>query len=207
MSKSYIITGTDTDIGKTIFCAALAGAMDAYYWKPVQAGLAEGGDAETVRRLSGLSPDKILPEAYRLTTPCSPHEAAKIDGLEIDPDALSLPKVDGSLIIEGAGGALVPISDNRLYADQFAAWNLPVIIAARTKLGTINHSLMTIEALRARGLCVHGVAFIGDENLETQRIITKIGAVRNLGRLPYIDPLNAENLRASFAADFDVKDF
>jgi dethiobiotin synthetase len=207
MSKSFIVTGTDTDIGKTIFCAGLVDALDGYYWKPVQAGLADGGDAATVSRLSGLDSGRILNEAYRLNTPCSPHQAAQIDGVVIDSAALALPKTDGALIIEGAGGALVPLSSQLLYADQFAMWKLPVIIAARTALGTINHCLLTIEALRARGVPVHGIAFIGERNLETEAIIASIGQVRNLGCLPIIDPLNADNLRTAFAQNFNVEDF
>jgi dethiobiotin synthetase len=207
MSGGFIVTGTDTDIGKTIFCAGLVGELDGYYWKPVQAGLEDGGDAMTVSQLSGLDSGRILQEAYRLTTPCSPHLAAQIDGITIDPAALAVPKTDGSLIIEGAGGALVPLSTQLLYADQFAAWKLPVIIAARTALGTINHSLLTIEALRARGVIVHGIAYIGERNLETEAVIASIGQVCNLGCLPFIDPLNAENLRTVFAQNFDIEDF
>ncbi len=117
------------------------------------------------------------------------------------------PKQIGPLVIEGAGGALVPLSAELLFADQFAAWQLPVIIAARTALGTINHCLLTIEALRSRGVPIHGMAFIGERNLETEAIIATIGQVRNLGCLPIIDPLNADNLRTAFARNFDVEDF
>ncbi len=94
MSRGFIVTGTDTNIGKTIFCAGLVGALDGYYWKPVQAGLEDGGDAMTVSHLSGLGGDRILAEAYRLTTPCSPHQAAQMDSITIDPAALALPKTD-----------------------------------------------------------------------------------------------------------------
>ncbi len=207
MSQTFIITGTDTDVGKTIFAAALVGALGGYYWKPVQAGLADGGDGQTVARLSGLPPEHILPEAYRLTTPCSPHRAAIIDGVVIDPAQLQLPAVRGSLVVEGAGGALVPLASDLLYVDLFAGWQKPVIIVARTALGTINHSLLTIEALRARKVLIHGIAFIGEPHQDSEEVITRIGSIRRLGRLPHLPQLNALTLGTAFAANFDVSDF
>ncbi len=207
MSQTFIITGTDTDVGKTIFAAGLVGALRGYYWKPVQAGLADGSDAQTVARLSGLPPTHILPEAYRLTTACSPHRAATIDGVVIDPARLALPKVSGPLIVEGAGGALVPLSPDLLHADLFAGWQKPVIIVARTALGTINHSLLTIEALRARKVPIHGIAFIGEPHQDSEEVIIRISAVRRLGRLPHLPQLNAETLGAAFSANFDLGDF
>ena len=194
----FVVTGTDTDVGKTVFAAALAGHLGGWYWKPVQAGLDGGTDAERVAALSGLPRERVLPEAYRLTTPCSPHRAAEIDGVEIDPARLALP-AQRPLVVEGAGGALVPLRDDLLYADVFARWGLPAIVVARTELGTINHSLLTIEALLARGVGIHGVAFIGDPIEDSEATICRIGQVRRLGRLPWLDPLDAETLRAAFA--------
>ncbi|MEP7349169.1 MAG: dethiobiotin synthase [Sphingorhabdus sp.] len=207
MSRTFIITGTDTDVGKTVFAAALCGALGGYYWKPVQAGLEDIGDAARVGALSELPTDHILPEAYRLTTPCSPHRAAAIDGVEIDTARLKLPKVDGPLIIEGAGGVLVPLTKNWLHADQFSVWQAPVIVVARTALGTINHSLMTIEILRARGVPIHGIAFVGDPHQDSEDIIMAISGVRRLGRLPYLSVLNAETLKIAFAENFALGDF
>ena len=109
--SAFVVTGTDTDIGKTVFTAALTGALEAHYWKPVQAGLDEGGDRAQVARLAGLPDDRVLPEAYRLATPCSPHRAAQIDGVTIDPARLDLP-AQRPLVVEGAGGALVPLTDH-----------------------------------------------------------------------------------------------
>lgn len=194
----FVVTGTDTDVGKTIFAAGLAGHLGGWYWKPVQAGLDGGGDAARVAALSGLSSDRILPEAYRLTTPCSPHRAAEIDGVRIADDRLALPP-QRPLVVEGAGGALVPLRGDLLAADLFARWGLPAIIVARTALGTISHSLMTIEALRAREVPIHGVAFIGDEVGDSQETICRIGQVRSLGRLPWLAPLDATSLREAFA--------
>lgn len=189
----YVVTGTDTGVGKTVIAAALAAHLGARYWKPVQAGLEDETDSEVVRRLTeGRA--QVLPEAYHLTTPCSPHEAARADGVRIDPAALALPPGDGPLIVEGAGGVLVPVNDEMLYADLFALWRLPVILVARTTLGTINHSLLSLEALRARGLDVAGVIFSGEENLASEAAITRFGHCRHLGRLPRLDPLTPSSL-------------
>lgn len=206
MTRALVVTGTDTDVGKTVFAAALAGAMGARYWKPVQAGLDDGSDAERVARLSGLSPDHVLPEAYCLTTPCSPHRAAEIDGVTIDLDRLAPPPAR-PLVIEGAGGALVPVTRTCLYADIFARWGLPVVIVARTGLGTINHSLLTIEALRARNVPILGMAFSGDAAEDSEATIAAIGGVRRLGRLPRLDPLTPATLAEAFAAHFRLEDF
>jgi dethiobiotin synthetase len=202
--SAIVVTGTDTDIGKTVFAAGLAGALDASYWKPVQAGTAPEGDSETAARLSGLSPDRILPEAYRLTTPASPHLAARIDGVEIALDRLGLPQVDGPLVAEGAGGLLVPISETLTMADLFAHWRVPAILCARTGLGTINHSLLSIEALKARGIPIAGIAFIGEPHGENERIVPAMGGVRSLGRLPRLDPLDTACLRAAMHAHIDL---
>jgi dethiobiotin synthetase len=195
-----VVTGTDTGIGKTVFAAALAGALGGYYWKPIQAGVDPEGDSETAARLSGLAPGRILPEAYRLTTPASPHLAARIDGVEISLDRLALPRVDGPLVVEGAGGVLVPVGETLLMADLFAHWGVPVILCARTGLGTINHSLLSIAALRARGVPIAGIAFIGDPHAENERIIPVLGKVASLGRLPYLPALDPAALADAFAA-------
>ena len=198
----FVVTGTDTGIGKTIFSAALAQATGTPYWKPIQSGLEEETDSETVARLAGVP---IRPEAYRLVTPASPHIAAEIDGVNINLETLAPPP--GDLIVEGAGGALVPVTRTTLYADLFAKWQIPVIVCARTALGTINHSLLTIEALRAREVPIHGLAFLGDAVEDSEAIIAEIGGVRRLGRLPIVDPLNSETLAEAFKANFDLADF
>lgn len=201
-----VVTGTDTGIGKTVFAAGLAGALGAHYWKPIQAGVDPDGDKEVVARLSGLPADRILSEAFRLTTPASPHLAARIDGVTIGLDALALPQVDGPLVVEGAGGVLVPISETLLMADLFAYWDQPVILCARTALGTINHSLLSIEALRVRGVPIAGIAFIGEAHDENERIIPQLGGVPSLGRLAVIDPLDPVRLAAAFAAQIRLSD-
>lgn len=207
MSARIVVTGTDTGIGKTVFSAALAGALHAHYWKPVQAGLDEETDHDSVARLSGLPQSHLLREAYRLNTPASPHLAARIDGVTIDAEALGLPDVEGPLVVEGAGGLMVPLTDTLTYIDVMARWRAPVVLCARTTLGTINHTLLSIEALRARKIPLLGVAFIGDENAESERIICAIGDTRRLGGLPRLAPLTAESLRAAFARHFNTDDF
>lgn len=204
MTDGFIVTGTDTGVGKTIFAAALAAHLGARYWKPVQAGLDEESDSAAVARLGGGRIMCIHDEAYRLNTPCSPHESARIDGVAIDPARLALPDGAGPIVVEGAGGVLVPLSDNLLSVEIFAQWALPVVLVARTSLGTINHSLLSIQALRAHGLLIHGIAFVGDANAASEAAIIRHGGVRHLGRLPLLDPLHAESLQAAFGIGFDA---
>lgn len=200
-ARGYIVTGTDTDVGKTVFAAGLAAALGADYWKPVQAGLGGETDGEIVARLTQSSGVRILPEAYRLTAPCSPHEAARIDGCRIELAQLSLPPSNAGLVVEGAGGVLVPYREDLLAADIFAAWGLPAILVARTALGTLNHSLLSLEALRARGIEVAGAVFVGDAEPVAEQAIVTIGRCPHLGRLPWLDPLDAGTLAAAFAAN------
>lgn len=204
MNARFVITGTDTGIGKTVFSAALTDALDACYWKPVQSGLEEETDSDAIRRLGHIPATRILPEAYRLRTPVSPHLAASIDGVRIDVDTLVPPVVGAPLVIEGAGGLLVPLTERIVFADVFARWQIPVILCARTGLGTINHTLLSLEALRARSIPVFGVAFIGEPNKDTQAIIAELGGVRSLGRLPKLNALTAPMLRQAFRENFDI---
>jgi dethiobiotin synthetase len=210
MRLAFVVTGTDTDVGKTVLAAALVAALDGCYWKPVQAGLAEETDAEIVRRIGGVPTGRIIPEVYRLTTAASPHLAAERDRVEIDVERLAtLPDAgDGRpLFIEGAGGLMVPLTRRFLQIDLFALWGVPVILCAATRLGTINHSLLSIEALRHRGVPLLGIAFVGDEQVDSERTIVEMGGVRRLGRLPRIDPLDAASLRAAFERNFSRADF
>ena len=207
MTLRFVVTGTDTNIGKTVFSAALTEALGAAYWKPVQSGLSGETDSETVQRLGPIPPEHIVPEAWRLKTPASPHLAARIDNVRIDPEALSPPLTDSPLVIEGAGGVLVPLTESEVFADVFARWQIPLILCARTGLGTINHTLLSLEALRHRSIPVFGVVFIGDEQAETQAIIRKLGNVNCLGRLPLLDPLTPDTLAQAFHDHFDISCF
>lgn len=196
----FVVSGTDTNIGKTVFCAGLAGMLGARYWKPVQAGLP--GDSDVVAELAGV---EIVPSVYTLQLAASPHQGAAEEGITIDPTALVPP--DGPLVIEGAGGLLVPLGPELLFIDVFARWKLPLILCAATRLGTINHTLLSIEAVRRRDIPLHGVAFIGDANDEGEKVICEIGQVKRLGRLPVIEPLTAGRLAGVFGKTFDAKDF
>ena len=202
-----VITGTDTGIGKTVFAAGLAGLLGAGYWKPVQAGLYGGSDSETVARLGGLTAGRVLPEAYRLRMPASPHQAAAADGITIDAAALTVPDTRRPLVIEGAGGLMVPLTRASTFLDVFARWRLPVVLCARTGLGTINHTLLSLAAIEARAIPLVGVAFIGAAQPDTEAIISEIGQVPVLGRLPWLEPLGAPALRRAFRAAFDPARF
>jgi dethiobiotin synthetase len=206
MTIRIVVAGTDTDIGKTVFSAGLVGALDGYYWKPVQSGLAGDTDSETVSRFSGVPDARILPEAYRLKTPASPHFAAAVDNVELDIRRLSPFGLPTPLVVETAGGLMVPLTNRVLQIDVLAQWRLPVILCASTRLGTINHSLLSIEALKRRAIPVLGVAFIGEANVHSEEAIISFGSVRRLGRLPRIEGLDADSLQRAFAENFSVAD-
>lgn len=207
MSIKFIITGTDTDIGKTVFAAALTQALDGAYWKPFQSGITDGVDTRTVQKLTGLPDERFLPEAHVFTEPLSPHRAAEIDGTAIDLDLIKLPDTDRPLVIEGAGGLMVPLTRENLLINLFAEWNLPVILCARTGLGTINHTLLSLESLWARNIPVHGIAFIGEENEDNMRTIAEFSKEKVFGRLPMLDDLNVQTLRRAFDENFNRGDF
>jgi dethiobiotin synthetase len=207
VTRAIVVTGTDTGLGKTVVAAMLTLGLGGVYHKPVQAGLEDGTDTEAVRRMAGLPADRVIPERYRLTTPCSPHRAAELDGVTIDPEALALPRTEAPLIVEGAGGLLVPLTRQTLYADVFARWGRPAVLCARTALGTINHTLLSVEAMRARGIPLLGIAFVGDEIADTERTIVEFSGARRLGRLPWLDPPDPASLAAAFADRFDRSAF
>lgn len=207
MAARFVITGTGTDIGKTVFAAGLAGMLGAQYWKPVQTGVGPGGEDGDRATVAALSGAVTLREVYRLAAPLSPHRAAELEGIEIDPGRLVPPPTAGPLVIEGAGGVLVPITRRLLSADLFARWGVPVILVASTGLGTISHSLSAIEALRARHVPLHGIAFVGADNPDNLGTIAAFSGAPVLGRLPRLDPLNRGSLAAAMALSFDASDF
>ena len=207
MTARIIVTGTDTGIGKTVFAAGLTRLLDGYYFKPVQAGLGEETDTAVVQRLSALPAWRCLPEVWRLTTPASPHLAAERDGVIINPPALTLPALDRPLIIEGAGGLMVPLTRDVLYIDVFATWGAPVVLCARTALGTLNHTLLSLEALQRRGIPTLGVALIGDAHADNERTLREMGRVPILGILPRLDPLTPQSLAAAFSVAFARESF
>lgn len=195
--NAIIVTGTDTGIGKTVFAAGLAAALGAAYWKPVQSGLKEATDSEIVATLSGAP---ILPEAYRLTRPASPHLSAEDMGIEIDPAQLTLPNTEGPLIVEGAGGLMVPLTRRVFFLDVIATWRAPVVLVARTQLGTINHTTLSLRALASAGMDVVGVAFVGEAEPEVEETIAVMNNVPHLGRLVPLSPLNRTTLKEAMQA-------
>ncbi|SLN37863.1 ATP-dependent dethiobiotin synthetase BioD 1 [Pseudoruegeria aquimaris] len=202
--KPIVVTGTDTGIGKTVFSAGLTQALAATYWKPVQSGLEEETDSQIVGRLSGRP---VLPEVYRLQLPASPHLSAEAEGTEIDDARLTLPAHEGALVVEGAGGLLVPLNRRTLYLDVIARWQAPVVLCARTRLGTINHTLLSLRALRAAGCPVLGVAFIGEAEDAVEETIVQFSGIPRLGRLPFLADLTPATLRSAFAEAFDLSAF
>lgn len=191
----FFITGTDTDVGKTVACAWLMLHLGARYWKPIQAGLDETDEA-TIRRLTGAGDDRIVPTAYSLPEPLSPHEAARRAGIAIDIDSLQAPDGEQTpLIVEGAGGVLVPLNDEALVIDLIEQLRLPVILVCRTTLGTINHTLMSLKVLRARNIQVAGAILSGPDVPHNREAIESYGRVRIIAHLPRLDPLTRDALQ------------
>ena len=205
MSNALVIAGTDTDVGKTLVSAGLMLSLPhALYWKPVQAGTEPLTDTEAVQQLTHLGQERFLPEAYRLATPASPHLAARLDETEVAAEMLALPQVTAPLIVESAGGVMVPLNDHLLNLDMFARWGAPVILVARTALGTINHSLLSIAALRARDIPIGGILFSGEAHEENERIIPALSGVRSLGRLPRLERIDGAGLHLAMQAHVDI---
>ena len=211
MTHGFIITGTDTNIGKTIFATMLMLVLNdhggAHYWKPIQSGVSDGIDTRTVQKISGLPDECFFAARYILTESLSPHRAAEIDNVTIDLNNLQPPPCADTLLIEGAGGLMVPLTRKNLQINQFKRWNMPVILCARTALGTINHTLLSLEALWARQIPIHGIAFIGDDVPDTIQTIGELSGVKILGRMPIIRNMNAVTLKTAFEKNFDAQDF
>ncbi len=192
MSARYFVTGIGTDVGKTVFSAVLTSALDGCYWKPVQAGSLERTDSDEVREWLGEAfEDRILPETYRLKSPLSPHAAARLDGIRIDLPRLTAPATDRPLVIEGAGGLFVPLNDHDLVVDLIQKLEAQVIVVSRHYLGSINHTLLTLDALSSREIPVAGVVFVGNELPETERAILSRSGGPFLIRLPEVPRVDA----------------
>jgi dethiobiotin synthase len=207
--KTLIVTGTDTGIGKTVVAAMLTLALDGFYWKPIQSGITGGTDTQKIAALTDLPRARLLREKYLLKQPLSPHRAAELDGISLDPQTLDLPEVPPErwLIVEGAGGVLVPVNRTTLQIALFSRWRTPVVVVARTTLGTINHTLLTLEGLKHRAIEVLGIIFVGDAMPDTERTIGEFGGVKRLGRLPLLPVINAATLRQAFDENFQRADF
>jgi len=207
LPRQFVLAGTDTDVGKTLVAAMLAAGLPAAYWKPIQSGLTETTDTEIVRALSGLPGTYFLPEAYRLQTPISPHAAATLDGMVIERQRLKLPSVEGRLIVEGAGGLMVPINDQTLLIDVLGDWGLPVLLVSRSRLGTINHTLLSLAALREYGIEVLGVVMNGGEDTVSRQAIESYGKVKVLAQLPVMAELNPTAIKEAYSMVFGGDDF
>jgi len=195
MRHHFFVTGTDAGVGKTVLSALLCAALDAVYWKPIQTGTLEGSDRVTVMRLAGIGTDRTLDEVYKFVPPVSPDLAARINM----PNSL----INDWLIVEGAGGVLVPINQKQFMLDMMAKFKLPVIVAARSAMGTVNHTLLTLAALHAAELPVHGVVLIGDQNRENRETIERFGHVRVIGEIPKLPNLHRTALMQVFMNHFD----
>jgi dethiobiotin synthetase len=206
----FFITGTDTGVGKTVLSALLVASLDAVYWKPVQTGAVEGTDREFVRKCIKLPEDRLPPERYIFDPSVSPHLAAREAGVRIALDHIMFPSApegpewcDRPWIIEGAGGVMVPLNERDLMRDLMGQCGLPVIVAARTTLGTINHALLTLAALREAKLIISGVVLIGAENIENHRAIEYYGKTKVIGHIPILDRIDRATLAEVFAIRFD----
>ena len=208
MKESLFVTGTDTNVGKTLLSALLIAALDAIYWKPIQTGATEGTDCQTVIKLAEIPEAQTIPEAYCFDPPVSPHLAAEASGVKIDLACIRVPaKFDKPVIAEGAGGILVPINDSALMLDLARHLGFPVLIAARTALGTINHTLLTVRALRCAKMCIKGVVMIGNRKKETERSVEHFAAVPVVGWIPWLDRIDRATLLQVFHGNFDPKYF
>ena len=201
-TRGIIVAGTDTGIGKTVLSALLTLALDACYWKPVQSGIEEETDTEAVLRMTGLPADRALPEAYRLASPLSPDQSARIDGVTIDAARLGLPDVPRPLVVEGAGGLMVPLSDDLLQIDQFASWGLPLLLAVRSGLGTLNHTLLSVEALGRRRIPALGIVMIGPRNEGNIGSLARWCDIPVVGTLPSLEALTPASLADAWRAGF-----
>ena len=191
------VTGIGTDVGKTIASAIITEALQADYWKPIQAGDIDNSDSHKIEKYLSNTQSKIHQNSYLLQTPASPHLAAKLDGIVIDLKKIKEPKTTNHLVVEGAGGILVPLNDTETIADLIQS-DYKVIVVSRHYLGSINHTLLTIEALRQRNIKVAGIIFNGDENEPTESIILSKTGIKMLGRInnePYFD----QNVIAEYA--------
>ena len=182
--KPLFVTGIGTGIGKTIVSAVLVEKLKADYWKPIQSGDLDKSDSLTVQSLISNPITKMHPESYRLTQPFSPHKSAAIDGITIDPDAMHLPNTNNALIVEGAGGLMVPLNNEFLIIDLIKKLNIEVILVSQNYLGSINHTLLSIHALKNYGIPIRGIIFNGSDDISSKDFILKNSGLELLGHVP-----------------------
>jgi len=207
VSGDFFVTGTDTGIGKTLLSSLLVAALNRKYWKPIQSGACEGTDRETVMKWAGVAADRTFPESYIFEFPVSPHFAAEREGKSVELSRIRRPASSDALIIEGAGGLLVPLNDEALMLDLIRELRAPVVVAARTTLGTINHTLLTVMAIRHAKVDLHGVVMIGKDHPENRRAIERYGNVPIVGWIPWLETIDRQTLIATFRQQFDTRAF
>ncbi len=199
MMKGVSIVGIGTDVGKTVVSAIISEALSACYFKPAQAGDLDNSDSMKVERLTS---DRVTvaPEVFRLKTPMAPHGAAKIDGVEMRVSDIEFPRTDQPLVLEGAGGLMVPLNENNeTFLDIYKKSGLPIVVVSRHYLGSINHTLLTIDRLKLEGLNILGVVYVGDENEVTESIIERNTGIKQLARIPLTEDLNPAFIKAQSA--------
>lgn len=208
MKQSLFVTGTDTNVGKTLLSALLVATLDAIYWKPIQTGARDGTDRQVVMKLAQIPEAQTVPETYCFDPPVSPHLAAEASGGRIDLARIRPPaNVVKPIIAEGAGGILVPINESELMLDLARHIGFPVLIAARSALGTINHTLLTVRALACAKIRIQGVVMIGHRNNDNERSIEHFGAVPVIGTVPWLDTIDREALLSVYRSSFDREYF
>tara|TARA_B100000900_G_C20533532_1_gene697361 strand:- start:659 stop:1327 length:669 start_codon:yes stop_codon:yes gene_type:complete len=190
----FVICGTDTDIGKTLISSFFVRGLNSFYWKPIQSGIESETDSQAVERLAKVNKAKIINEAYIFREPVSPHWAAEIDQKIINLQLLNLPNVVDSLIVETAGGLMVPITRNHLQIDQIKKWDIPVILVCKSGLGTLNHTLLSIEALKKRNIKILGLIINGKKHLDNPKTLTEFSRVPIIAEFPYIEKPDSNNL-------------
>jgi len=201
--EKLFVTGTDTDIGKTIVSSVLVKGLNAGYWKPVQAGIEPYTDTEYVKRLTGLNNRYFYRESYKLKTPMSPHASAKIDGVKIDLGNIKIPDFSqNQLIIEGAGGLIVPLNESKMIIDLIKYLDIPVLVVAKSGLGTLNHTLLSLMALRSYNISIFGVVMNGEFHSSNKEAIRKYGDIENIYQLPPLKNLNPAELSSAFNHTF-----
>lgn len=191
----YFITGIGTGIGKTLVSAILTEKLKADYWKPIQSGDLDTSDSITIGNLIGNTQTVIHPESYRLTKPLSPHLSASLDGVDIDLDKIQIPLTDNNLIIEGAGGLMVPLNENELIVDLIKKLEVEVILVSQNYLGSINHTLLSVNLLKQYQIPIKGIIFNGDENMETERYIQQYSQIKTLGHIPQLSHLDKDQVK------------
>jgi dethiobiotin synthetase len=204
MKQSLFVTGTDTNVGKTLLSALLVAALDAIYWKPIQTGASEGTDRATVIKLAQIPESQTIPESYCFEPPVSPHLAAQTAGSRIDLARIQPPQNPANPVVaEGAGGILVPINDSELMLDLARHLGFPIVITARSALGTINHTLLTVRALRCVKMPIKGIVMIGRRNRDNECSVERYGDVPLIGWIPWLDSIDRQSLLTVFRNNFD----